>query len=558
MNVRRLVLPALLVACGIFVYSLVPAAPEVLAPPQAPLALPVRGVMHVHTRRSDGTGTIEQIAAAAARVGLDFVVFTDHGTANRKPERPAYWSGVLCIDAVEISTDGGHVVALDLPEAPYPLGGESRDVIDDIRRLGGFSIAAHPDSAAADLEWTNWKAPFDGLEWLNIDSQWRDEPWPDLARALLTYPFSRVATLAALIDRPDSLLARWDALTAERRVVGVAATDAHARIALDPYRDRFALRAPGYEPVFRTVSISLPGVELSRNAADDARKVVDAIRGGRLYSTVDGFGGPVALELTATAGSARASFGGALPADGRIEFRAATNVPAGSRLVLLKNGSEVASSAAPALAYSAEGRGAYRIEIEWTGKSQPLPWVVSNPVYVGIPATAVDGGAVPLPGTSSTLYGDGSANGWQIEKNPRSEGTLDVVKTLGGSQLRLRFGLGGTRGEGPYVAAVKALPSNPDRFDRVSFTARAARPMRISVQLRAPDATRDRRWRRSIYLDEEARSFSVTFDEMTPVGASAGPLVAADLRDVLFVVDTVNTEPGSNGQVWIDEVTVAR
>jgi len=37
--------------------------------------------------------------------------------------------------------DGGHVVALDLPEAPYPLAGEPRDVLEDITRAGGFAIA---------------------------------------------------------------------------------------------------------------------------------------------------------------------------------------------------------------------------------------------------------------------------------------------------------------------------------------------------------------------------------------------------------------------------------
>ena len=35
----------------------------------------------------------------AARAGLKFIVFTDHGDATRTPDPPAYRSGVLCIDA---------------------------------------------------------------------------------------------------------------------------------------------------------------------------------------------------------------------------------------------------------------------------------------------------------------------------------------------------------------------------------------------------------------------------------------------------------------------------
>ena len=45
------------------------------------------------------------------------------------PAAPAYHEGVLCLDGVEISTRGGHYIAVDLPVAPYPLGGDARDVI---------------------------------------------------------------------------------------------------------------------------------------------------------------------------------------------------------------------------------------------------------------------------------------------------------------------------------------------------------------------------------------------------------------------------------------------
>src|SRR5438105_15501078 len=93
----------------------------------------VPGIVHVHTIRSDGRGTPDEIAAAAARAGLKFVVFTDHGDATRLPDRPMYRSGVLCLDGVEISTTGGHYIAIDMAEAPYPLGGEASDGVEDVR-----------------------------------------------------------------------------------------------------------------------------------------------------------------------------------------------------------------------------------------------------------------------------------------------------------------------------------------------------------------------------------------------------------------------------------------
>src|SRR5438093_472358 len=133
----------------------------------------IAGIAHVHTSRSDGLSDPDTIAAAAARAGLKFLVFTDHGDAMRKPDPPQYRSGVLCLDGVEVSTSGGHYVALDMPPSPFPLAGEPRDVVEDVRRLGGFGIAAHPDSPKPELAWRDWNAPFDGLELLNPDTAWR-------------------------------------------------------------------------------------------------------------------------------------------------------------------------------------------------------------------------------------------------------------------------------------------------------------------------------------------------------------------------------------------------
>ena len=81
----------------------------------------VAGALHIHTNRSDGSGSPDEVAAAAARAGLKFIILTDHGDGTRAPDPPQYRSGVLVIDAVELSTSAGHYIAIGLPQAPYPL-----------------------------------------------------------------------------------------------------------------------------------------------------------------------------------------------------------------------------------------------------------------------------------------------------------------------------------------------------------------------------------------------------------------------------------------------------
>ena len=73
-----------------------------------------------------------------------------------------------------------------------------------------------------------------GLDWLarnqNSDGGWGDTvksfsniSTTMLARAVLTYPFRRPETLAAVFDRPGATMQRWDVLTGRRQVVAVAA-----------------------------------------------------------------------------------------------------------------------------------------------------------------------------------------------------------------------------------------------------------------------------------------------------------------------------------------------
>jgi hypothetical protein len=156
-------------------------------------------------------------------------------------------------------------------------------------------------------------------------------------------------------------------------------------------------------------------------------------------------------------------------------------------------------------------------------------------------------------------YSDGSATDWHIENSARSRGALDVVPSVGGRQLLLRYALGGTQDEGPFVAISLAVPQGLADYDRLIFTAQSSRPARIWVQLRVPGGTQGRSWHRSVYVDEMPRVITVSFDDFRPLEATTtGRPVLADVRDVLFVVDTINTRPGVSGQLWLDEVKVGR
>src|SRR5688500_1993739 len=109
---RKIVLWTAAVLAAVFVclgFTLPPRPVETVGdvdPAIAPRT--VAGAFHVHSNLSDGVDSRDEIAAAAAAAGLRFVIFADHGDGTRQPIPPTYANGVLCLDGVEISTNGGH------------------------------------------------------------------------------------------------------------------------------------------------------------------------------------------------------------------------------------------------------------------------------------------------------------------------------------------------------------------------------------------------------------------------------------------------------------------
>ena len=129
---------------------------------------------------------------------------------------------------------------------------------------------------------------------------------------------------------------------------------------------------------------------------------------------------------------------------------------------------------------------------------------------------------------------------------------------VGGAELRFRFGLSGGSQVGQVAALVADTPNGVAAADRVTFTIRAEQPMRVSVQLRTGGGPSDR-WARSVYVDATEQEHTIFFDDLRPVGQTTTltpPL--AEARNMLFVVDTINTRPGTSGRIWIKRAALEK
>ena len=517
----------------------------------------VAGAFHVHTSRSDGTSTIEEVAEAASTAGLGFVVVTDHGAGTRTPEAPRYHANVLVLDGIEVSTTGGHYLSVGQRQAPYPLGGEARDVAEDIARLGGFGVAAHPGSPKNSLRWQDWTTTVDGLEWLNADSAWRDESWLRLVLAMLHYPMRSPQAIAEVFDRPTELLLRWDGLTQRQRVVALACSDAHgARV--QPFS------FPSYEQVFRTFGIRVLLDEAwTGNAAADGAALLEGLRNGRVYTVIDALARPGRFNFFIRSADGITRSGGVVSVGGPFDVEVKADLPPGGEIRLFENGAVVRRTRFPQLSYRASGKpSVFRAEVALPSApgSPSVPWILGNPIYV------VAGNLASKPSKRETsnlssvalFTNENEISEWTVEHEEESLAAVDSTVSPEGRELAFRYALSDSESVDPFVALVRDGLESLGRFDRIRFRVRGDAPQRLAVQLRTGNEGAVR-WRRSVYVNTETRDVTVRLQDMQSLAAKVNELFRVESRaSLLFVVDTVNTAPATAGVIWLDDVRLER
>jgi hypothetical protein len=279
--------------------------------------------------------------------------------------------------------------------------------------------------------------------------------------------------------------------------------------------------------------------------------VLRAVRDGHLYIAVDGIATPTAFELTATNAVGTVGTGDRIATGGPVTLRVRSNAPNGFATTVFDGTTAIAVDRhEPEFSLSLPaGGGVYWAEIRAAGKRANVPWITSNPVYVRNAESPAPAAAPRVVNTSTPLFDDRTTTSWHIESDSISLGAVDVAASLTAEKaLRLRFGLASGPPANQFVALAIDTPHGAAPHDRVSFAARAERPMRISVQLRAGRS----RWARSVYVDTVNQPHVIRFADFRGVDEGAqGPVPVDDVKTVLFVVDTTNSKPGSSGRLWI-------
>ncbi len=244
----------------------------------------IKGVIHIHSSYSDGSKSIEEIAAIGEKAGLDFLMFTDHNTLQPLQDgKQRFYGETAAIIGYEIedSNDENHYLSFGLEDV-LRSDLKPKEYVRAIKEAGGLGIIAHPDEIRnafpqyPSYPWTDWDIDgFDGLEIWNHMSAWMES----LKRInMLKMAISPRRSLRGPTER---VLALWDEISKTKMVAGIGSADVHAHL----YRKGpIRLTIFPYKVQFRSIRTHLLLDDLLSNDIIEARgQIFSAIRNCRVF-----------------------------------------------------------------------------------------------------------------------------------------------------------------------------------------------------------------------------------------------------------------------------------
>ncbi len=342
------------------------------------------GNLHIHSSYSDGSGSIEEVAAAAADAGLSFIAVTDHRVLTGLREE-AFINGVAVLVGVELNRDSNHYLAFGLSKVPVIDEDDPQQLIDWVRNAGALGFLAHPfEKGSPYIEkgrcypWQVWPVfNFNGLEIWNYSSHWRGRH-PSLFRTLYYFFLNRKA---AMDGPPPELLRLWDCYNAAGyKVTAIGSTDAHAF----PYQlGPFKMELFPYAYLFKTINTYIClGERLSTNFAEAKKQIYGALGSGSCYISFDSLFPGKGFSFYGEVKGRQVAMGQTLVSPGRCFLR--IEAPTERALLrLLHNGRVIESSKGSSLAISVTEPGVYRAEAFFKPRlGKARPWIYSNPIFI--------------------------------------------------------------------------------------------------------------------------------------------------------------------------------
>jgi hypothetical protein len=347
-----------------------------------------KGVVHVHSfLGGHSAGNFEEIIAAAKQNQLDFIVMTEHTSANFNTAAMTLkdvHSGVLFINGNEVSAPGKERLLIFPGDetASLPEGSSIADVLARTKARTALAIVAYPE------EFKNWNARgFDGVEVYNVYTNAKHiNPFVMFFDGLWSYRSYPDLLFATFYARPANSLEQWDDAIGMngRRLVGTAGNDAHANVGVSlndaSGKTWVGFKADPYDRSFHLVRMHLL---IANGKPLNSASLLQAFAAGHCFIGFDLFGDTTGFRFVATNARDQKIQGDEIAANG---VTLSVHLPVTARVVLLKDGKIFRDETGiKEKDYAVAETGSYRVEVylpQLPGPVSNQPWIISNPIYV--------------------------------------------------------------------------------------------------------------------------------------------------------------------------------
>lgn len=338
------------------------------------------GNIHIHTRYSDGSGSIPEIAESAERAGLDFIIITDHHHLKGNSEE-GYYGKVLVLVGGEFNLEQNHYLGIDIREAVPACDEDPQQVVDGVRNQGGIGFLAHPFEIGSPVykngktyPWADWRVTgFTGIDIWSYLSQWRDGV-SGIPKGFYLYFNPHQAFKQGPLK---AVLKKWDELLQERMVVGIGCSDAHAiKINLGPWQPVIS----DYYLCFRCINTHLVLKErLSGDFIRDKARIRQALQTGKCFVGYDFFKSTKGFRFVADPGGRLVHMGERTPAKGTT---LQVDTPYKAKVILVRDGRRYMQNIGQRHRFAQLKPGIYRVEVYHRRGLGYRAWIFSNPIFL--------------------------------------------------------------------------------------------------------------------------------------------------------------------------------
>jgi len=344
------------------------------------------GALHIHSKFSDGSGEVDEIAKFADEIGLDFIILTDHNTLSALQEGYEGWyENTLLLVGCEINDkeNKNHYLAFGIKET-YSTRISAKDYVGKIKEVGGIGFLAHPHEKRTHIKehppypWTEWDTDdFNGIEIWNHMSEWMENLTEENKYQSFLHP------LKSIVAPQEKTLKLWDDLNLKRKVVGIGGIDAHAH----KYNllGFFEVEIFPYKVLFKSIRTHLlVNKEIkktkSKKGLEEAKKIIyKALKNGSCFFANDYHADSNGFRFFAESKNKIYNMGEDIEEGNRVKFSVMIPVEK-AEIRLIRNGKLIDSVEDHEAQFIIDINGAFRVEVFSHGKA----WIYSNHIRVGL------------------------------------------------------------------------------------------------------------------------------------------------------------------------------